>query len=162
MSAGTWFCQKTPRRGQVSVARSEPEPGLTGNTLAWPEVSLTWLNHHVWLKKKNQPVCTFKTTVLCCYKWTPEQNLWRSSGAEPPGSCQSSLLPSASSPPHAGFDLRLWNGGCKVPADLSPGTAVHVGLMHYSDIPAPIQLMHRNHLRLTLWSSTSFTDSIAW
>lgn len=116
------------------------------------------------IKKKNQPVCTFKTTVLCCcnHKWTPEQNLWRSSGAEPPGSCQSSLLPSASSPPHAGFDLRLWNGGCKVPADLSPGTAVHVGLMHYSDIPAPIQLMHRNHLRLTLWSSTSFTDSIAW
>lgn len=76
-------------------------------------------------KKKNQPVCTLKTVLICCWnhnqEGTPEHNLWRSSGAEPPGSCQSSLWPSAASPPHAGFGLRLWNGGCTEPAGLSPG-----------------------------------------
>lgn len=130
---------------------------------------MTWRsdsqNETIMVDKKNQTVCTLKTIVLCCCNhqqvWTPEHNLWRSSGAEPPGSCQSSLSPSAPSPPHAGFGLRLWNGGCKVPADLSPGTRVHVGLTHYSDLQTTVQLMHRNHLRLTLCSSTSFTDSIA-
>lgn len=63
MSAGTCSRRKAPRRGQGSVARSEPEPGWRGNTPAGPGASTVFKT--LSLSKKKYPLCALKTVVLC-------------------------------------------------------------------------------------------------